>query len=126
MRRTAYGAIALVLAVNTASALECPREDEVKAGLQKFVTEVWWTAESMATWHVVSFSDFSFGPMRFGKVVRVLANLSGQSVDACPVKVEYTYTLHQEDGSTRVDKMGAGKTHYFYQDEFGDWALQMS
>ncbi len=103
----------------TANAADCPTEDEVRASLTKWHTDYNMEESHRDLWNIKGVSGFEFGPMQFGKVVsRDMGDDGEQKV--CPVRVDYSYVIENEDGTTDPYKE-TGKTHYFYQNSFNEW-----
>jgi len=102
----------------------CPSEAEVKAALTRYITVDYWSAGQRDIWKIKSVSDFSFGPVKFGNIVKKQVEYGKPAEDVCPVRVEYSFTTENQGGEKKQTKMGENQTQLFYKDAFGDWVFK--
>jgi hypothetical protein len=102
-----------------AAAFTCPGKSDVEGRITKYITAEYWTPAQRDIWKIKDVMDFNFGPIRTGQIGRRSVTY-GSPKEVCPVRVEYTFVAIHNDGRRETTQMGAGKTHWFYQDEFGD------
>jgi hypothetical protein len=102
----------------------CPSEAEVRAALTRYITVDYWSAGQRDIWKIKSVSDFSFGPVKFGSIVKKQVEYGKAAEDVCPVRVEYSFTTENQSGEKKQTKMGENQTQLFYKDPFGDWVFK--
>jgi hypothetical protein len=101
--------------LGSASAAGCPTQPQVQNSIQSYIYAVDWTPNLQTIYAVKFVGNFKFGAMRLGKIYGSI----------CPVRIEYTYEVLKNDGTTTITKGGENKTHLFYQDSFGDWRFRV-
>ncbi len=102
----------------------CPSEAEVRAALTKYITVDYWSTGQRDIWKIRSVSDFSFGPMKVGKIIQKQVEYGKAAEDVCPIRMEYSFGTESQSGEKKQTKMGANQTMLFYKDAFGDWTFK--
>lgn len=126
MRNRIVGAVVVLSAsVGNALAATCPSEPQVHAALTKYIETDYWSPSKRDVWKVKSISEFKFGPMRTGQIVKKQVEWGRAAQDVCPIRIEYSFTAERADGRREVTPMGVNKTHLFYQDPFQEWTFKV-
>jgi len=104
------------------AAFTCPNQAEVEKRLTQYITVDYWSPGQRTIWQVKDVTDIKFGPIRTGQIGKHVT-AQGVQRDACPVRVEYSFLVVKNNGSRETTKMGDGKTHRFFRDDFNDWQM---
>lgn len=109
-----------VLAVTGSAAVAmaadlCPTEAEVQSAITHYITDVYWSPGEREIWKITDVSGFTFGSAKFAK----------PQPGRCAVRVEYSFKVTHADGRVDNPTMGAGKTMYFYRNDFGEWEFSV-
>ena len=91
----------------------CPTEDEVRAAVERYIQEDWWSPSQRETWQIADVSSFSFGPVKYGK----------PNYGQCPLRVEYAFKVTHKDGRIEETRKGTGETFSFSRNDFDEWTF---
>lgn len=89
----------------------CPTEDEVRAAVERYILEDWWSPSQRETWQIADVGDFTFGPIRYGN----------PRYSQCPLRMEYAFKVWHEDGRIEETRKGVGETFSFFKNDFDEW-----
>ena len=108
--------LAVILSAGAAFAAPppgCPTEDEVRASVERYILEDWWSPSQRETWQIADVGDFSFGPVKYGK----------PNYGQCPLRVEYSFKVTHKDGRVEETRKGVGETFSFSKNDFDEWTF---
>lgn len=91
----------------------CPTEDEVRASVQRYILEDWWSPSQRETWQIADVGDFRFGPIKYGN----------PRYSQCPLRMEYSFRVRHNDGRIEETRKGVGETFSFYRNDFNEWTF---
>jgi hypothetical protein len=121
----AYAGIASMLLLSAcARSSDCPQQKDVEASIRKNLETSVWSETERYIWKVSGLSDFAFGPIKTGHIVKKQVEYGRDAQDVCPVRVEYTYKLGHADGHVDNKSDGANKTYLFYRNGFDEWVFK--
>ncbi|CAG1012985.1 MAG: hypothetical protein F9K19_08040 [Rhizobiaceae bacterium] len=89
----------------------CPTENEVRASVERYILEDWWSPSQRETWQIADVGDFSFGPIKYGS----------PRYSECPVRMEYSFRVWHNDGRIEETRKGVGETFSFFKNNFDEW-----
>lgn len=89
----------------------CPTEDEVRAAVERYILEDWWSPSQRETWQIADVGEFSFGPIRYGN----------PRYSQCPLRMEYAFKVWHKDGRIEETRKGVGETFSFFKNDFDEW-----
>jgi len=112
-------------AAEIAAAADCPSAAEAQAALTKYINTDYWSPSKRDTWKIKSVSNFSFGAIKTGNIVKKQVEWGRQAQDVCPIRIEYSFAVEHNDGRREVTQMGVNKTHLFYRDPFNEWSFKV-
>jgi hypothetical protein len=125
MSRSGFAlAISTLLICACARSSDCPAQKDVEASIRKDLETNVWSETERYIWKIKALSDFAFGPIESGHVIKKQVEYGRDAQDVCPVRVEYTYKLVHADGHADSKSEGANKTYLFYRNGFDEWVFK--
>lgn len=121
--RALTGTLAVLLLIGTGQAraqtatVPCPTADEVKQTIQNWRVE----SNQKAMFPAKAVDRFEFSPIRMGRPTK--ADTHNGAVDACPVRVTYSFVTTLSTGQEMKATHGAYQTFFFYKDFFDEWTF---